>query len=296
MSENSTELRVSNLRSNGLVEWVEAGIDWLSLTYPIEFSDYWPTVNRWQDYLIEQVMPDNKAVPWKMLGYDGFRVGGCFTGTRDDGCYIQLTGAHANAGYAELFDPNAHCSRLDVQFTVKYRKEYKNVASNAYRAINRHNRTLPVTKRRTPQHIRKPDGSDTLYCGKRSSTHYGRIYNKGMESRGEHYVNAWRWEIVYKNRLATRIAGQVPINGEARARWAFDSSIAWWENYGIKPHGLRYRPVVLAPKPEVNPSDVETRLAWLERQVKPSIAWLTERGYRDRVLQALGLTSDDLRQ
>jgi len=94
----------------------------------------------------------------------------------------------------------------------------------------------------------------------------------------------------------TGAAAQIPQDTEKRARWVFDRCTAWWRAYGVQPYRLRYRPHLELPKTTVMPSDVQSRLQWLERQVAPSIAWLTQQGYRASVLAALGLSNDALEQ
>jgi hypothetical protein len=284
------------LRPNAGIEWVEAGVDWISCSFAASYENYEHVVTRWQDYLIHSVMPDNKGTPFYMNGYRGFKVAGCFTGTNERGAFLQLTGAHANVGFKDVFEPGAHFSRLDLQFTIKYTEEHTNVAKNAYGAIVRHNRNVPITNRRIPQQIRKPDGSDSLYCGSSRSEHYGVIYNKQTESGAEPYQRAWRYETRCKNSIATGAAAQIPQDTEKRARWVFDRCTAWWRAYGVQPYRLRYRPHLELPKTTVMPSDVQSRLQWLERQVAPSIAWLTQQGYRASVLAALGLSNDALEQ
>lgn len=275
-----------------MVEQVWSGIDWLSASYSSDAIDYELVLDRWQGILIQQVNSDFKAIPAYLNGYQGARTRYLFFGTREDGCFIQVTSGMADELFPAIWRDGCHISRLDVQTTIKYDRGIPDEAQKIYSNINRRNRTTSAAKRITARYITSTQGGGTVYVGSLKSRQYGRVYDKYAESGEECYRNAWRYETVLKNNIATGIAQKTPMAREIRAGFAVNVVCEWFARRAIRLRALANVEWVSIDTPEIPNSDAASKLKWLETQVAPSIRWLTERGYRDSVLAALGLSSD----
>lgn len=273
------------------IEAVYAGLDWLTLTLPLDASQVPYLYSLWQRSIKSIADEGNELKPRSLQGYDGMSSGNCFVGERHDSVMLQLTGAHANEHYASVWRSDCRIPRLDVQTTVKFRKEVKDVAKRGYDALTRHSHSDPKAKNRKYSIIRGSDGGDTLYIGSRTSEQFGRLYNKAVQSEQTVYDRCWRWEIVFKNDMASNLGPRIPKSIDERAKWAATLVKNWYRRRGINmDFGAGDEPVAL-PLFQARKTDVQTKLDWLESQVRPTVTFLTEHGYGDSVYTALGLPS-----
>lgn len=275
-----------------MVEQVWSGIDWISASYSSDAIDYELVLDRWQESLIHQIDSDYKAIPAYLNGYQGARTRYLFFGTRDDGCFIQVTSGMADELFPAIWRDGCNISRLDIQVTLKYDRGIQDEAQKIYSNINRRNRTASAANRVSARYITSTQGGGTVYVGSAKSRQYGRIYDKYAESGEECYRNAWRYETVLKNNIATSVAQKIPMSRDRRCDHTVNVVCEWFARRGIRIRALSNVEWVSIDTPVIPPSDAASKLKWLEAQVAPSIRWLTERGYRDSVLAALGLSSD----
>lgn len=124
---------------------------------------------------------------------------------------------------------------------------------------------------------------DTLYVGSRESDIYIRIYDKSMEY-GRQLGTVWRFEVEFKGTKAPVVANRLKVDG-----LAISKDIVWT--------ALRSRDL---PTPVIGTtvdirgqlvtvSSAEMKLAWLGRQVRPTVKFLTSLGMKDEVYEQLGL-------
>src|SRR5690349_5684581 len=114
------------------VEEVRSGLDWLTITLPAEANtgDLWIEHGLW---VLDQIAKQGYDIfPRTMLGYYGASAGNCFVGSREDSHMIQLTGFHANDWFNDVYRPDAHVSRIDVQVSVKYKVMPRGIVKEAY--------------------------------------------------------------------------------------------------------------------------------------------------------------------
>lgn len=271
------------------VESITAGIDWVSCTLPTTgiTTDIW--VERGLAVLDKIADGGYDIQPRTMQGYYGCSAGNCFVGSREDGHFIQLTGYHANDHFSDIYRPDLHISRIDVQKTVKLTTMDYGIAVEAYNGAAISNEALPVKRRRKLVIITGSDGGDTLYIGAPSSEQRGRIYNKEVQSEDILFTRCWRYETVYRNELATQLAACCPLRADTRAEWATGIVDQWFRARGVSCLGQQDNGACVAlPIAKTLPSEVERRLWWVEHQVAPTVRWLTERGYGERIRVNLG--------
>lgn len=274
------------------IEWAEAGIDWLSCSLPLDA----PSVQRWRadcTWTIESISREgHQVVPRSMNGYHGVSCGNCFIGEREDGYWFNLTGEYANRFFQHTYHPNAHYSRIDAQITVKYTEPRPDIGKDSYYAASYHNDRTPIARRRKLYIIIGSDGGDTLYIGAPSSDQRGRMYNKAVQSQLERYTGCWRWEVVFKNDLATEYANKLAGQPERASQHVFGTVAAWYGDRGVIIPGIGDMGAVILPKQRAVATDVERKLQWVERQVAPTIKYLCELGFRDTLLALMGLDGE----
>jgi len=273
-------------------EWAEAGIDWLSCSLPLDA----PNVNQWRArcaWCIEGIAREGHAVAPRVLnGYRGASTGNCFIGEREDGYWFNLTGEYANRYFEHTYHPKAHYSRIDAQITAKYVQSQPDIGKDAYYAASDHNQRIPAGRRRKLYIILGSDGGDTLYIGAPSSEQRGRMYNKEVQSQMERYRGCWRWEVVFKNDLASEFAAGLAQEPSNATRYVFASVANWYKERGVIIPGMHDMGAVVLPKQRAVSTDVERKLQWVERQVSPTIKYLCELGFRDRIVELLGLDGE----
>ena len=127
--------------------------------------------------------------------------------------------------------------------------------------------------------LQTSEHSDTLYIGSRSSDAYGRLYDKGAESKAEAYAGCWRYEVEYKRK---------PALAKARALWSSPDTEAaiqgdcyrWFSDRRVLPC---FRPgaAVVGGEVPTEVADDERWLAWVRRCVQPRARELVKRyGWR----------------
>jgi hypothetical protein len=272
------------------VEYIEGGVDWITATLPSASMTTELWLQRCIRVLEAIAKEGNELKPRTMQGYYGLSAGNCFAGSREDGTMIQLTGSYANEHFASIDRPDLHYSRVDVQTTAKFVIMPTTIAQGAYDNAASANALLPAPRRRKLVIIRGSDGGDTFYLGSASSDQRGRIYNKAVQSESPHYNRCWRYEIVYRNTLATQIARSCPYALDKRAKWAAQVVNSWYQARGVPDCGYDAGFDITLPLSRPLPTDVERKLRWLEKQVRPTIKYLIEQGYRDTILTSLGLS------
>lgn len=265
------------------------GVDWITATLPKEahYHQKWLSVAYG---LLEQVSNEgNSLQPRGMQGYEGVASGACFVGSRDTDSMAVFSSHHAHTAYSELWRPEVHVSRLDMQVTVKYNKMPLTIARKAYKDAIQANNTLPESRRRNIRIIIGTSGGDTLYIGSPTSEQLGCLYNKDVESRESQYQSSWRYEVRLKNDRATA-AYYALIEQPERANNFISAYVSnWYANRGVSIPWDTDETITLPSSPKSLPSDDESRLAWLRSQVAPAIRELQTRVDRDTILEALGL-------
>lgn len=273
------------------IEEIHAGLDWISATLSADA----PLDQEWLDecYRVVTAVADDKFQlhPFGMNGYRGIKAGGCFAGTREDGHYCQLSGAHAQAYAAHITRPDLHISRLDIAVTVRFVTMPNQLGESHYaEAIEADRRGGNSNRHRKIWYMSGSDGGYTLYVGAPSSDQRCRIYNKEVQSDTSEFSKCWRYEVVYKNAAATLVFNALKqLPQSSRSSFCVSLVGEWCSRRGIHTNWLRGYDGLVLPIARQTPSDAEKRLKWLETQVQPAVAWLLERGYATEVYNALGL-------
>lgn len=238
----------------------------------------------------------NRESAWRLLGYEGYRVGRLRYGEQRGWSLMQLSGDLA----ASYLDPAVNLadrvSRLDLAVTVTTADPYVELGRYAYEGAVNFCSDHPKAAR--PWFITGVGSGWTTYIGQRESDLFFRCYDKDAESRSEgdpelerQYANAWRYELEIKGDVADQTAKRL-VQADDVSRTSNAMVHAYLTQRGVEPPWQPDQPV----KPIGTlrrRSDRDRKLAWLVKQVRPTVEWLSQNGDMDSVIAALGLDMRD---
>jgi DNA relaxase NicK len=201
-----------------------------------------------------------------------------------------LSGDTASKELSRALQYGDHVTRLDMAVTVRLDPEDTHVETAHYDAYitgrAREGRRAKATL------ILSDDGGATFYLGKRTSDVMLRVYNKAVESGDARYAGCHRYELEVKGDRAGVTATQLE-GAKDTGRFCQESVYDWAVRRGITPMFPSVGGRQLVPGFRRR-ADVDTKLAWLENQVRPSIHWLTSQGKRTQTLAALDVNGTEV--
>jgi DNA relaxase NicK len=222
------------------------------------------------------------------LGYDGIQVGPVFFGVREDGRgLLRVSGPTAEQAFDELSGKEMHFTRLDIQMTIRRSGLLHNpfLAKTLMRESNRRRLANPT---QNYSHVRMIDGNgrgDTVMVGSRASGKYARIYDKAAESKDERYDGCWRYEIEYKQHYADLVR-DILRDTHNKPDVIVDLIVSQMDAWEI-PACVSRETSLFVRGPASLPTDNERSLAWLRKQVLPTVIRLRDAGYGPEVDELL---------
>lgn len=273
---------------------IEAAIDWITCTWTQENANSAQHIEA--RLLFERAMladghPQEMST-WQ--GYTGRKAGTFFIGERKDGYICRVSGSAAHKAFTAIYRPDMHVSRLDVQVTVWNGANSRELGLNALQDARLAKLGGKVKNPVTITHYEDDSGGFTLYLGKRLSKAYARLYNKEAESGDMYYEGAWRYEVELHNQTASNTATEL-LFGLFPVEEAIVSAVwSYFRNKGVHPAFPSSAAGFEIVLPRRDETTIERSLRWLEEQVKPTVARLSEAGYTGSVLAALGLPGSDV--
>lgn len=274
----------------GTVEEVRAGIDWISCSLADAARDREVWLHECYNCLAELADEGHMVQNFGLMGYRGLKVGGSFVGRREDSVYCQLAGAAAGTYFQRIARGDLHISRLDLAVTVRYTTMPNTLGEAAYGdAVEADRARLGSARRRKIWYMAGSDGGYTLYVGSPLSEERGRLYNKEVQNETPEYARCWRYETVYRNDRAMAVFEALSSTKELyRATMCCSLVGTWYQSRGIVCDWLSTPHQSIRSIQKGLPTDAEKKIKWIRTQVKPSILWLIEHGYREEMLSALG--------
>lgn len=240
----------------------------------------------------------NQVKPWRLMGYEGNRIGRIRWGARDgESIYVQISGQLAEVYFDSVYGLADQVTRVDLATTVRFDPPDPHVAANAYLQASWYHESHP--KLGVPWRVQNAEKGETTYLGSRESDYYTRIYDKEAESiqRGDRkdakrYAGCWRYEVECKG-LAASNAARLLYTSPDRPSHCQSAVYNHLRKHGVDPGFLPGTNRVLLPGFRRR-SDADTRLNHLARNVRPTLDFLREAGRLADALEALGLPSNDL--
>jgi len=264
-------------------EILDAGVDWITATCSDRERGQ-ALLTKAAVWMMTERHGGSEQVVWSRYGYDGFQCGAVQLGSRDDGVLVRLSGPTAWQYWERVMDYATHVSRLDLQMTVRTQSNGARQITSHYKSAMRAKRRKVI--RRAVSLYRSDDDSATLYLGKRASDLFCRIYEKGKESKLDHYRDAVRYEVECKNEQAHQTALRLKNSGDQR-RYAIGFVSAYLTEARCCPRGLGQVRLSSIRAP-TKANDDRSRLLWLAIQVRPVLQRMIESGYLVEVASALG--------
>jgi len=171
-----------------------------------------------------------------------------------------------------------------VQITIRYKRDAASQISNNYKTAMRSKKRGDI--KRAVSLFRSDDGSATLYLGKRSSDKFCRIYEKGIESKLDHYEECVRYEVEFKNKCAVEAA---TFLRDAKNEYEAAKSVVmgYLADCRISPPGLGDVPLTSIRAPTERPTHHST-FQWLNTQVRPVLERVLEWDAHVEAVEALG--------
>lgn len=271
------------------MSFASISVDYVTLTAKADTIEASVLRDVWSAVSGGMLMEGHKKKPMQALGYAGEQVGTLFYGYCSSGYILRASGTIANEVVEVLrgspIEP--HCTRFDAQVTYAFDCDQDAMLEEQRVSILNHQEANPAGRQPSLTLIDGVGKGGTVLIGKRSSEVYCRIYDKTREQKLEGPPWLWRWEIEAKGRRAQEalrmgmrshtLAGAVKhmVDSVMAARGAWVP----WELGALD----AFPPL---PRPGTN---AEKQLNWLRNQVAGTVAELIEDGYREQVLDALGL-------
>jgi len=249
-------------------------------------------------YLVrDAVRGGGKQTVCRTLGYKGESAPGVSWGQRADGALLRATSNQAAEHWNQVFDAAEHCTRFDVQITVRTQQHPHEIMSAVWK--RNPGWTRGEGRKSKVKKVVGPTGIESMFIGSRQSERFFRIYDKGIESGSEWYRMAVRWELELKAEAAHSYADQLSRIENPEA-----AMLATVCNFAVSRLEIRPGPgplrwiasdeIKCTRLPQSAQSYIK-ELRWLNRSVRPCVERLVASGMRDKLLVALGL-SDDTQQ
>jgi len=246
-------------------------------------------------YLVrDAVRRGGKQTVCRALGYKGESAPGVSWGQRVDGALLRASSHTAAEHWNQIFDASEHCTRFDVQITLRTEHTPHQIMSAVWK--KNPGWTTGEGRKSKVKKVVGPTGIESMFFGSRQSDRFFRIYDKGVESGDTWYRLALRWELELKGDLAQQYAERLstlerPESSMLATVCEFSCSrlrtrpgaphLRWSANDEIKCQHLQQ-----------SAQSYIKELRWLNRSVRPCVDRLMASGYRLQCLTALGLELD----
>jgi hypothetical protein len=265
---------------------VRSGIDWL--TVKAEGIERGRDLQLLAWHILEEnaaTLPAPRAA--RLRQYEGWRAGPVGLMVHEEGTLLSLAGHFAQRYFELAAAINCAATRIDLAVDVML-SEPVLAATSAYARLVRDTEQEERAGYKSKfSLITSSDGGSTLYLGRRSSAHFSRLYDKGIESETERTGLLWRYEVEYKQ-AAARSCFLAVNHTENRNDLICGLVYRHFLDRGVEPlFHIDSRPAKLQ-REAANKTHLDA-LNWLARQVKPTVARLRLAEYEKEVYNALGL-------
>lgn len=270
------------------IEKLTSGVDWLTATTNDDVVG-----KVWYDVFVGLArITDPKGVDTKtgtrLSRYTGVSAPKLFWGTSERLGFILIArSAIANMAWLKIAMTARKVTRLDLAVTVYLKKQETGLAARHYACAGK-----GTNEQRKYGVVLNSRGGQTCYVGSRQSNFYGRVYDKGAE-QGEEKGYVWRYEVECKSPTNLHMVK------EMYQRWLDDKPVLvdisryvwrWFKDRGVSPIFHPKEGVDFQIDVQMVSKNDDKRIAWLSKQVQPTIAKLVEAGKGRAALRALGIT------
>jgi hypothetical protein len=226
---------------------------------------------------------------WQALGYKGYALQGIRYGFSPKLGYIMILSGRTSAQlWGCVVGHPVKITRIDLACTVRLAFEHTRLAKTYFDQISKDIAEGYQKGGRKYALIQNTDQGETLYVGSRRSAQFGRVYDKGVQSGNAPPGFCWRYEVEYKKPLSGLIARAVAATREKEAAAIQATVYDWFYSRGVTPV-FQGDGSGVSIELETKISTPEKKLAWLRKQVRPSVMELISGGRSEECIEALGL-------
>lgn len=265
------------------------GVDWLTMTSKLETSGkaWWSLFEAYAS-IVQGEEPPPKD--FSNGFYSGKRLSSLSWGCSPELGYIIIaSGETANEIWADAYPAAHRVTRVDLCFDLQVDAPMS-LANSSYRLVDEANSNL---KRKYGLFLNNHGGS-TFYVGSRHSQQYGRLYDKGIQSKRADKGLLWRYEVEYKKPLADLVLKSYADMGPQERSVAIVDTVSDWfrERGALVPYDTGNQHIMMVSA-EKKITTFDRKMNWLRTQVRPTVKQLVEAGLGKEVVDCLLLPVSD---
>lgn len=269
--------------ASSVFDVVSAGVDWITAT--AKGGDAGLRMDRFASRELDSQRASGlKVFPQNRMGFEGSAGPHFFFGRRKDGVMVQVGGPLSDSLLDEIVPLASNVSRLDLQVTCFTQGEVVDLALNGWDRL----KTLPPGTGRPRSYsliIGHPSGQ-TLYINSRRSDNFGRLYDKGVQSKCGPAGLLWRYEVEFKRAVAKHHSAECHASRQS-AVYAGGLVHSWMSLRGVLP---AFAPAgVLSSKCGRLQDSSKDVLTWFEQSLSVTVAKAIKQHGPKRVIESLGL-------
>lgn len=262
-----------------------AGVDYFTATTRDDYVfDKW--YNDWHEALERRDVPKVAIEPWGNRYYNGYQYEGSMLGVSESLGYIFIAkGANAKYWWSKMMPRKGRVTRIDAQVTCLFERPDPDWAARLYERAK-------SNKARSSQMIQNSRGGTTVYIGSRQSDQFGRLYDKGVQSKLFGPGKLWRYETQFGKPRSGAFADSLYDAWQAgrdTEKEIVGLVYRWWQSRGVTTPFFESGGSLVA-EVEKTITTVDRRLDWLRSQIAPTVNRLIAQGHGKETLEALGLT------
>jgi len=237
-----------------------------------------------EELVASEISCGNEVHKWQGLGYHGRYAGSASFGVGPQGVLVRASSGLASENWRRLAQWSTNVTRIDVQVTL----------------LTRHGPDAYLQKRWAEarqnwldhQHLKEPrlrsgvNGAETIELGSRTSERCGRIYDKGKETKLDHYRNCVRCEAEFKGKVAKAVTADILRKPDTSVS-VIPHVLGFFRKQRVFLDLAKHEPTFVKGCPKI--SDRAKKLLYLQKSIRPLVLNLINGGDAQEVVEALGL-------
>jgi len=266
---------------------ISSGVDWITITGDSQGSKE-RVAKMARDILDDGMLQGQRLVRTSRSGYTLTGVEGFQWGQGHKGWMCCLTGEKARKLWLPFYAVSKNCTRLDIQCTIAYADYDEESVSKIYTSAR--NANTAHWLQRVTLILNNHRGS-TVYYGSRTSSQYGRIYDKYRHSKMNlEFDRCIRFEVEYKKPVSGYMAKEL-VRDLPDERGMASIVLSWFQHRGFATPEVGTTPY---NEPQIGrkESSIERKLRWLAQSIRPTYQQLRMAGFQSEADEALGVTED----
>lgn len=266
---------------------LDLGCDYISASCSRDVPEFIETTTAWWDILHKERLDCGLIEDAGMMGYNGMISGSVFVGSRPDGMFLKVSGGAANKYLGEYLCAPGHCTRIDLQATLRYGEQWELLMNGVKNWADIANERLPPARRRKVRVVSDNEQGSTVYVGARTSPAMGRCYHKWAKDHDRYNPGDVRFEVELHKEFARDVVTQINHWQGSIDQWIKGFLWDWWKVRGIDVPLPLVVPISSRWTDVMEDTPLVQKLNWLYTQVGPTAKLLAEQGHTAEVFRVL---------